>query len=64
MKEEEVGEKPMHGPFNAALAQASGGAVMVPRRFCKPKGSKSWWCGDGAVCFLLRVEAKTLFARC
>eukprot|EP00435_Cladocopium_sp_Y103_P030084 s165_g7.t1 len=26
---EEVGENPRHGPFNAALAQASAGAVMV-----------------------------------
>eukprot|EP00435_Cladocopium_sp_Y103_P002060 s2342_g1.t1 len=26
---EEVGQKPMQGPFNAALAQAAGGAVMA-----------------------------------
>ena len=30
MAAEEVGERPMQGPFNAALAQAAGGAVMVP----------------------------------
>eukprot|EP00435_Cladocopium_sp_Y103_P063102 s173_g24.t1 len=33
---EEVGEKPQQGPFNAALAQAIGGAVMVLDEEIKP----------------------------
>ena len=33
---EEVGENPQQGPFNAALAQASGGAVMVLDEEVKP----------------------------
>ena len=35
-KAEEVGEKPQHGPFNAALAQATNGAVMVLDEDVKP----------------------------
>ena len=33
---EEVGENPQQGPFNAALAQATGGAVMVLDEEVKP----------------------------
>eukprot|EP00438_Fugacium_kawagutii_P011186 Skav205408 [mRNA] locus=scaffold170:20671:26032:- [translate_table: standard] len=32
---DEVGEKPMQGPFNAALAQAAGGAVMAIWAHCQ-----------------------------
>ena len=39
---EEVGENPMQGPFNAALAQAEGGAVMVLDEEINP--FKRIWC--------------------
>ncbi|CAE7237746.1 ANKRD50 [Symbiodinium microadriaticum] len=39
---DEVGEKPMQGPFNAALAQATGGAVMVLDQSVNP--FKRIWC--------------------
>ena len=40
--EDEVGENPMQGPFNAALAQAEGGAVMVLDEEINP--FKRIWC--------------------
>ena len=40
--EDEVGENPMQGPFNAALAQAEGGAVMVLDEEISP--FKRIWC--------------------
>ena len=39
---DEVGENPMQGPFNAALAQAEGGAVMVLDEEINP--FKRIWC--------------------
>ena len=39
---DEVGEDPMHGPFNAALAQAAAGAVMVLDEHSHP--FKRIWC--------------------
>ena len=39
---DEVGENPMQGPFNAALAQAEGGAVMVLDEEISP--FKRIWC--------------------
>ena len=39
---EEVGENPQQGPFNAALAQATGGAVMVLDEEVKP--FSRLWC--------------------
>ena len=39
---EEVGENPMQGPFNAALAHASGGAVMVLDEAANP--FRRIWC--------------------
>ena len=39
---EEVGENPQQGPFNAALAQATGGAVMVLDEEVKP--FSQIWC--------------------
>ena len=39
---EEVGENPQQGPFNAALAQATGGAVMVLDEEVKP--FSRMWC--------------------
>ncbi|CAE7367441.1 ANKRD50 [Symbiodinium microadriaticum] len=39
---DEVGEKPMQGPFNAALAQARGGAVMVLDQSVNP--FRRIWC--------------------
>ena len=40
--EDEVGENPMQGPFNAALAQAEGGAVMILDEEINP--FKRIWC--------------------
>ena len=39
---EEVGENPREGPFNAALAQATGGAVMVLDEEIRP--FSRLWC--------------------
>lgn len=39
---DEVGEDPMHGPFNAALAQAEAGAVMIIDEQVNP--FKRIWC--------------------
>ena len=39
---DEVGENPMQGPFNAALAQAEDGAVMVLDEEINP--FKRIWC--------------------
>ena len=58
---DEVGENPMQGPFNAALAQAEGGAVMVLDGGKRPLAiaSLAWRVGMAAIIKTLRPWIKS-----